>query len=207
MKHIICTVGGVVGGIVATLFGGWTEGLLVLVILMAIDYFSGLVVAGVFHRSPKSLNGGLESKAGLKGLIRKVFILALVAVAHLIDRLIGTTYVRDAAAIGFSLNEVISILENAGLMGIKIPKVLKKAIDVLRDKAGENDDNNDNNDARKADVSEIPEGLRYDEDGTDTLNVIYQADKPPDGEDGRLQTEEMTTMDDEGEDGDGDGDA
>lgn len=139
MRHIICTVGGVVGGIVATLFGGWTEGLLLLVILMAIDYFSGLVVAGVFHTSPKSPNGGLESKAGLKGLIRKVFIIALVAVAHLIDRLIGTSYVRDAATIAFCLNEVISILENAGLMGIPIPKVLRKAIDVLRDKAGESD--------------------------------------------------------------------
>ncbi len=137
MKHIICTVGGVIGGVIATLFGGWTEGLLVLVILMAIDYFSGLVVAGVFHRSPKSPGGGLESKAGLKGLIRKIFVLALVAVAHLIDRLIGTSYVRDAVCIAFCLNEIISIIENAGLMGIPIPKILRKAIDVLRDKAGE----------------------------------------------------------------------
>ena len=137
MKHIICTVGGVVGGIVAALFGGWTEGLLVLVILMGIDYFSGLVVAGVFHRSPKSAGGGLESRAGLKGLMRKIFVLALVAVAHLIDRLIGTNYVRDAAAVAFCLNEVISILENAGLMGIPIPKVVRRAIDVLRNKAGE----------------------------------------------------------------------
>lgn len=137
MKHIICTVGGLIGGIVATLFGGWTEGLLVLVILMAIDYFSGLVVAGVFHKSPKSPHGGLESRAGFKGLIRKIFVLALVAVAHLIDRLLGTTYIRDAAVIAFCLNEVISILENAGLMGIPVPKVLTKAIDILRDKAGE----------------------------------------------------------------------
>lgn len=137
MKHIICTVAGVIGGVVAALFGGWTEGLLVLVILMAIDYFSGLAVAGVFHKSPKSANGGLESRAGLKGLVRKIFILALVAVAHLIDRLIGANYVRDAATVGFCLNEVISIIENAGLMGVPIPKILQKAIDVLRNKAGE----------------------------------------------------------------------
>ena len=132
MKHIICTVGGLVGGAAAALFGGWTEGLLVLVILMALDYFSGLIVAGIFHNSPKSPGGGLESKAGLKGLIRKVFILALVAAAHMIDRLIGADYVRDAAVIGFGLNEVISVLENAGLMGIPIPKSLRKAIDVLQ---------------------------------------------------------------------------
>lgn len=135
MKHIISTIGGVVGGVVATLLGGWTEGLLVLVILMGIDYLSGLVLAGVFHASPKSPNGGLESKAGLKGLVRKIFVLALVVVAHQIDRLIGANYVRDAATIAFCLNETISLIENVGLMGVKVPKVLQKAIDVLRDKA------------------------------------------------------------------------
>lgn len=170
MKHIICTVGGVIGGVIATLFGGWTEGLLVLVILMAIDYFSGLVVAGVFHRSPKSPGGGLESKAGLKGLIRKIFVLALVAVAHLIDRLIGTSYVRDAVCIAFCLNEIISIIENAGLMGIPIPKILRKAIDVLRDKAGEREA------ADGADTGTATEKL--DEEGVEGK----VKEKPPDGE-------------------------
>ena len=168
MRHIICTLGGVVGGIFATLFGGWTEGLLVLVILMAIDYISGLVVAGVFHKSPKSPGGGLESKAGLKGLVRKLFVLALVAVAHLIDRLIGTSYVRDAATIAFCLNEVISILENAGLMGIPIPKVLRKAIDVLRDKAGE---------------SEKPPDEGNGSDGRDAPHPSPAATPSPEGED------------------------
>ena len=176
MKQFFCFAGGVLGGIVAALFGGWTEGLLVLVILMAIDYISGLVVAGIFHKSPKSQNGGLESKAGLKGLIRKIFVLALVAVAHMIDRLTGTNYIRDVAVIAFCLNEVISIIENAGLMGIPVPKVLRKAIDVLRDKAGEND----NDDVRKTDVSEIPKSLRYDEDGNDSMSFVYLTDKPPD---------------------------
>lgn len=137
--HIVCTAAGVVGGIVATLFGGWTAGLKALVLLMAIDYLSGLVVAGIFHKSPKSPNGGLESKAGLKGLVRKIFILALVAVAHLVDVLLlsslGIDFVRDAATIGFCANEAISIMENAGLMGIPLPKVLRKAIDLLRAKA------------------------------------------------------------------------
>ena len=139
MKHFICTITGVIGGIVAALWGGWTEGLLVLVIMMAIDYVSGLVVAGVFHNSPKSPGGGLESKAGLKGLMRKIFVLALVAVAHLIDRLIGTNYIRDVVCIAFILNEVISIVENAGLMGIPIPQRLRQAIDMLRQKAGEDE--------------------------------------------------------------------
>lgn len=140
MKHIICSLGGAIGGIVATLFGGWTEGLLVLMIMMGIDYISGLVVAGVFHNSPKSPNGGLESHAGLKGLMRKVFIIALVVVAHMADRLIGTNYIRDAVVIAFCLNEAISIIENAGLMGIPIPKALRKAIDVLRQRSGETEE-------------------------------------------------------------------
>lgn len=139
MKHFICTITGVIGGIVAALFGGWSEVLLVLVILMGIDYFSGLAVAGIFHKSPKSPNGGLESRAGLKGLVRKIFILALVAMVHLVDRLLGTSFFRDTAAVAFCMNEVISIVENAGLMGIPMPKVLMKMIDVLRQKAGEDE--------------------------------------------------------------------
>ena len=135
MKNIFCTMIGLLGGIVATLFGGWSDGLLVLVILMGMDYVSGLVVAGVFHASPKSPGGGLESRAGLKGLIRKVATLAVVALAHLIDRLMAVAYVMDAAIIAFCVNEAISILENAGLMGVPIPAVLRKAIDVLRDKS------------------------------------------------------------------------
>ncbi len=137
MKHVICVIAGAVGAAVAALFGGWTEALMLLGILMIIDYISGLVVAGIFHASPKSEHGGLESHAGLKGLMRKVFILALVAVAHFVDRLIGVNYVRDAVALAFCLNEILSIIENAGLMGIPLPKALRKALDVLRDKAGE----------------------------------------------------------------------
>lgn len=140
IKAIICTAGGLAGAAVAAIWGGWTEAMTILCILMALDYIAGILVAAVWHRSPKTQTGGLESLAGLKGLIRKVFILALVAVAHMIDRLIGTNYIRDAVAIAFSLNEIISILENAGLMGIPIPKVMQKGLELLRRKAGEDEE-------------------------------------------------------------------
>lgn len=143
IKAIICTVGGLAGAAVAALFGGWTEAMTILCILMALDYIGGLLVAGIWHRSPKTETGGLESRAGAKGLIRKLFILALVAVAHFVDRLVGTNYIRDAVAIAFSLNEIISILENAGLMGIPIPRVLQKGLELLRQKSGETDEPND----------------------------------------------------------------
>ena len=75
MKDLICTATGIIGSLVVGFFGGWTSGMVTLVIFMAIDYFSGLVVAGVFNRSKKSASGGLESKAGWKGLCRKVMTL------------------------------------------------------------------------------------------------------------------------------------
>lgn len=140
IKVLFCTVGGLAGAAVAAVWGGWTEAMTILCILMAMDYIAGVLVAAVWHRSPKTQTGGLESLAGLKGLIRKIFILALVAVAHMIDRLIGTNYIRDAVAIAFSLNEIISILENAGLMGIPIPKVMQKGLELLRRKAGEDEE-------------------------------------------------------------------
>ena len=64
MKNIICAIFGIVGGFIANAFGGWSAALTTLLIFMGIDYISGLIVAGVFHASPKSENGTLESRAG-----------------------------------------------------------------------------------------------------------------------------------------------
>lgn len=135
MKDSICTVIGLIGGTIAALFGGWDTALQTLVIFMAIDYITGLVVAGVFHASPKTKTGALESKAGWKGLIRKGETLLIVLVACQLDAVIGGSFVRDAAIIGFSANEAISIVENAGLMGLPIPAAITKAIDILKQRA------------------------------------------------------------------------
>lgn len=139
-RSFFCSAVGALGAVVAQLFGGWTDALTVLLILMAIDYASGLAVAGIFHKSPKSKTGALESHAGLKGLMRKFFVICIVVTALLIDRLLGTNYLRDACAIAFCLNEVISLVENIGLMGVPMPKALIRAIDVLRQKSGEDGD-------------------------------------------------------------------
>lgn len=131
MKYSICTAIGAVGGLIATLFGGWDDGLMTLVIFMAIDYVSGLVVAGVFHNSRKTETGTLESKAGWKGLCRKCMTLLFVLVAYRLDLMIGSDYIRDAVIIGFVANEAISIIENAGLMGVPFPEPIRKAIEIL----------------------------------------------------------------------------
>ena len=130
----VSLLGGAIGGAVAAAFGGWSATLTVLVGCMAVDYGMGLLVAGVFHASTKSPGGGLESKAGWKGLARKCATLLIVMVAHCADVLLGTGYIRDAAAIGFCVNEMLSILENAGRMGLPVPKALQKAIDTLKDR-------------------------------------------------------------------------
>lgn len=134
MRTVICTSAGVIGGLVASLFGGWTASLTTLLIFMAIDYASGLVVAGVFHASPKSETGALESRAGFKGLIRKFTMLLFVMIGHRLDVAVGTTYIRDAVCIAFMANELLSIVENAGLMGLPIPSIITDSIDILKNR-------------------------------------------------------------------------
>ena len=125
-----------VGAAIASLFGGWNGAMTTLVILMFIDYVTGIIVAGVFHNSPKCSGGALSSAVGFKGICRKFVILLIVVVACRVDLLLDTNIIRDATCIGFCANELVSITENAGLMGIPLPRKLVEAIEVLR---GDND--------------------------------------------------------------------
>ncbi|NBH61558.1 holin [Anaerotruncus sp. 80] len=134
MKQTICTVTGITGSVIAGFFGGWTSGMTTLLICMIVDYITGLIVAGVFGQSPKSKTGALESKAGWKGLCRKCMTMLFVLVAYRLDLALSTAYIRDAVVIGFICNEVISIIENAGIMGLPVPKQISKAIELLKNK-------------------------------------------------------------------------
>lgn len=135
MKDTICAVIGAVGGAIAAAFGGWDSALVTLVTCMVIDYISGLVVAGVFHRSKKTENGGLESRVGWKGLCRKAMTLLFVLIGHRLDLALGLDYIRTAVIIGFLANELISLVENAGLMGLPLPKAVTMAVEVLKKRA------------------------------------------------------------------------
>lgn len=140
MKLItIDTIVGAVGSFITGLFGGWDAAIVTLITFMAIDYITGLVVAGVFHKSGKSKNGALESHAGFKGLCKKGVTLLIIWVAVRLDITIGTTYIRDLVCFAFIANETISIIENAGLMGVPVPDVVIKAIDVLKSKSEKRD--------------------------------------------------------------------
>lgn len=128
------TIMGVIGGCIASLFGGWDSALTTLIIFMGIDYVTGLIVAGVFRNSTKTESGALESRAGWKGLCRKGMTLLIVLIACRLDMVIGSNFIRDGVIIAFIANETISLVENAGLMGVPIPNVITKAIEVLKNK-------------------------------------------------------------------------
>ena len=133
---------GTIGSSIAGLFGGWSTDLTTLVIFMAIDFITGLIVAGVFKKSKKSKNGALKSKVGLIGLTKKTMILLMVLIAARLDLLMGIDYIRTGLIIAFICNETISITENIGLMGVPIPKPILNAIDILKSKEDEHDTRN-----------------------------------------------------------------
>lgn len=139
MKDGICTAIGVVGSTIASFFGGFDAALITLLIFMGVDYATGLIVAGVFHKSEKTENGALESRAGWKGLCRKGVSLLVVLVACRLDMIMGSNFIRDATVIAFIANETISIIEKAGLMGVPVPSVITKAIEVLKKKSERED--------------------------------------------------------------------
>lgn len=134
MKETICGILGILGAAIASVFGGWSASLTTLLILMVIDYVSGMVVAAVFHASNKSEDGTLNSNAGWKGLAKKSMVLVFVLIANRLDLAMGTTYIRDGVTIAFMVNELLSVIENAGLMGVPIPEPITDAIEVLKKK-------------------------------------------------------------------------
>lgn len=128
-------------GVVAGLLGEWNVLLTILALLMVIDYATGLIVAWR-GKSPKTETGGVSSKAGFDGLIRKGFIMVVVLVATLLDTAIGnTTRVFQMAATTYYIaNEGISILENTALMGVPYPAFILKALETMREKSDKRED-------------------------------------------------------------------
>ena len=132
MKNMVLGVLAVAGSAMAQALGGWDMALKVLIGFMVLDYVTGWLVAAVWHKSSKSETGALASNAGFKGLIKKCMILALVWMAAMLDRVTGSDFVRTAVCLFFIANEGLSIIENAGKHGIKLPKALRNALVQLK---------------------------------------------------------------------------
>jgi toxin secretion/phage lysis holin len=137
MKNGVLAVLAVAGSVLANALGGWDGALKVLVIMMVCDYITGLLVAGIWHKSPKSAGGALDSKAGFKGIVRKAMILVLVWVSAAMDRYLGITFCRDAMILFFIGNEGLSLLENSSIMGVPYPESMKNALEALKKQGNE----------------------------------------------------------------------
>ena len=122
------------GGWLGYFVGGWDGMLIALVVLMALDYITGVMCAIADHK--------LSSSVGFKGICKKVFILMLVGVANIVDvHVVGSGSALRAAVICFYLsNEGVSILENAGHIGLPIPEKLKVVLEQLHGRTDEKKD-------------------------------------------------------------------
>ena len=134
MREMFYTIMLSIGSALSYFIGGVDTMFLVLCVFLLIDYISGIIVACVFKNSTKTESGKLNSMVSFKGLCKKIFTVILVGVSQLLDIVLGTNFIRGGVVVAFITNETISIIENAGLMGVPIPAPLKKAIDILHDR-------------------------------------------------------------------------
>ncbi len=127
-----------VGCAIAGIFGEWNMILTVLCVVMVIDYVSGVMVA-IANKSRKSDNGGLSSKAGFIGILKKGMILLVVLLATLLDKALGTDqFVFQLACAGFYIaNEGLSVLENAVVLGLPVPDKLKDVLEEMKNEKKE----------------------------------------------------------------------
>ena len=131
MDKFIQTITAAICGIVGFLYGKADGLIYALVAFLILDYVTGVTVA--------CINKNVSSEIGFKGIAKKVIILLVVAVGNIVDiYIIGDGTVCRSTVIGFYLaNEGISILENAGNLGIPLPK---KLVSVLKQLKNDNDE-------------------------------------------------------------------
>lgn len=117
-----------------------------LICFMITDFLLGIIVAGLFHQSPKTITGRLNSHNCFVGIFKKVCELLLVFVGYRLDLTLQLNIIRNAVIYALIANEGISIIENIGLCGVQYPQVIKQALDILNQKANtpikENDNSN-----------------------------------------------------------------
>lgn len=135
MKMIICTIAGGLSAVMASIFGAWTGSMTTLGVCMALDFITGLLLAGVFRLSKKTESGAASSRECAKGLIRKFGVLCVVVLAGRIDLELGTVIFKTGVCWAFIVSEGLSLLENVGLMGVPIPSIITRGLDLLQEKA------------------------------------------------------------------------
>lgn len=143
MKKITEILSAIMGAVIS-FFTGLPPIIWVLVAIMTLDYITG-IACGAIGKSPKTETGGLSSGAAFLGLLKKAVILVVVGLAALVDHAIAVSAgieiaaVTGACCLWFVASEGLSVLENAAAMGVPIPKVLMRALEIMRQK-GETSD-------------------------------------------------------------------
>lgn len=132
--NLIQCIFSVLGGYIGYFIGGRDNLLIALIVFMVTDYITGIMCAIADKR--------LSSSIGFKGICRKVLILIMVGIANLLDlHIIGTGSVLRTAIIFFYLsNEGVSLIENAGHLGLPVPKKIKEVLEQLHDRAEKEDE-------------------------------------------------------------------
>lgn len=141
IKNIVFAMMSAAGSVIANQLGGWDTALAVLLAFMAADYVTGLLVAIVWRKSPKTVSGGVSSAEGFKGLFKKMAILVFVWMAEMLDSVLALNYARTAVILFYIANEGLSIVENTAIMGVPYPNFIKRALEALKE--SNNDDPTD----------------------------------------------------------------
>lgn len=132
MFNLFSIIGGLVGGFIVSLFGGWDMMLYTILLFAVLDYFTGILKA-IYKKE-------LSSEIGFKGIVKKIMVFVVVAVAYNVQKLTGNMIpLREIVIVFFICNEALSILENAAEF-IKIPQQLKEVLLQLREKNAEEAD-------------------------------------------------------------------
>jgi len=128
MDKFIKSLLAIFASIITYLLGGWSALLGILLVFVIVDYITGVAAAGK--------RGELSSSIGMWGIAKKIFIFLMVAIGYQIDKAMGTnTLIRDAAIYFYLANELLSIFENAGSLGVPLPPILVQAVKLLKGKS------------------------------------------------------------------------
>jgi toxin secretion/phage lysis holin len=116
------------GAFLSYLFGTSTLLFKTLVLFIVLDYLTGMAAS--------AYEGKLNSKVGFRGILKKVVIFAIVAIAHSLDQLTGGNIIKTATIFFYLSNELLSMIENAGRLNVPIPPFIQNAVSLLRQKSG-----------------------------------------------------------------------
>ena len=138
LKNIVSIITGTFGSLLINLIGKPTDDLIILIVLMIIDLIVGFLISAIWQKSSKTDSGKLSSTAMFKGITKKFFTLVIVVIAFQLDKLLVMNVIRHIVIISFIVEEILSITENIAITGIKIPRIVTKALDVLEKEVKEN---------------------------------------------------------------------